>query len=77
MFLFESASFLTPKKKKKKKKKRVAARKRRFSVIVVETSPSLDGRETAVALSREGIAVTVATDSAVFALMARVNKVRF
>ncbi len=54
---------------------KAAARKRRFSVIVAETAPSFEGRQTALDLSREGIATTLVTDSAVFALMSRVNKV--
>jgi translation initiation factor eIF-2B subunit beta len=54
---------------------KAAARKRRFTVIVAETAPSFEGRQTALDLSREGIAATLVTDSAVFALMSRVNKV--
>ena len=54
---------------------KAAARKRTFSVIVAESAPQYEGRQTARDLSREGIKATVVTDSAVFALMTRVNKV--
>ncbi|EGC34218.1 translation initiation factor eIF-2B beta subunit [Dictyostelium purpureum] len=52
-----------------------AARKRSFKVIVVETSPSLEGQKTALTLSKASIDTTLITDSAVFAMMSRVNKV--
>eukprot|EP01087_Luapelamoeba_hula_P004044 TRINITY_DN14003_c0_g1_i1.p1 TRINITY_DN14003_c0_g1~~TRINITY_DN14003_c0_g1_i1.p1 ORF type:complete len:388 (+),score=64.52 TRINITY_DN14003_c0_g1_i1:25-1188(+) len=54
---------------------KAAARKRKFEVIVAESAPSYTGRETAIALSKEGVDVTLIADSAVFAMMARVNKV--
>ncbi|KAG7401400.1 Translation initiation factor eIF-2B subunit beta [Phytophthora boehmeriae] len=54
---------------------KTAAKKRQFKVIVVESAPSLNGQRTAHALAESGIHVTVIPDSAVFALMARVNKV--
>ncbi|CAI5719918.1 unnamed protein product [Hyaloperonospora brassicae] len=54
---------------------KTAAKKRSFKVIVVESAPSLNGQRTAHALAESGIHVTVIPDSAVFALMARVNKV--
>ncbi|KAJ8524006.1 hypothetical protein ON010_g17111 [Phytophthora cinnamomi] len=54
---------------------KMAAKKREFKVIVVESAPSLNGQRTAHALAESGIHVTVIPDSAVFALMARVNKV--
>ncbi|RLN14961.1 hypothetical protein BBJ28_00015796, partial [Nothophytophthora sp. Chile5] len=54
---------------------KMAAKKRQFKVIVVESAPSLNGQRTAHALAESGIHVTVIPDSAVFALMARVNKV--
>ncbi|CAH0482396.1 unnamed protein product [Peronospora belbahrii] len=54
---------------------KMAAKKRSFKVIVVESAPSLNGQRTAHALAESGIHVTVIPDSAVFALMARVNKV--
>eukprot|EP01132_Coremiostelium_polycephalum_P006693 gene6693-8279_t len=52
-----------------------AGRKRKFGVIVVETAPSLEGQQTALALSKAGIDTTLICDSAVFAMMSRVNKV--
>jgi len=52
-----------------------AGRKRKFGVIVVETAPSLEGHKTALSLSKAGIDTTLITDSAVFAMMSRVNKV--
>lgn len=54
---------------------KAAGRKRTFDVIVAESAPLFEGRKTALALAKEGINVTVVTDSAVFALMSRVNKV--
>ncbi|KAK1944073.1 Translation initiation factor eIF-2B subunit beta [Phytophthora citrophthora] len=54
---------------------KTAAKKRSFKVIVVESAPSLNGQRMAHALAESGIHVTVIPDSAVFALMARVNKV--
>ncbi|KAF2075855.1 hypothetical protein CYY_002841 [Polysphondylium violaceum] len=52
-----------------------AGRKRKFGVICVETAPSLEGHKTALSLSKAGIDTTLITDSAVFAMMSRVNKV--
>ncbi|XP_013385512.1 translation initiation factor eIF-2B subunit beta [Lingula anatina] len=52
-----------------------AAKKRRFQVIVVECAPFYHGQELAVKLANAGIETTVITDSAVFAMMSRVNKV--
>ena len=52
-----------------------AARKRKFDVIVAESAPSYQGQELAVILAQSGIEATVITDSAVFAIMSRVNKV--
>ncbi|GLD92052.1 hypothetical protein PINS_up000585 [Pythium insidiosum] len=52
-----------------------AAKKREFKVIVVESAPSLNGQEMAHALAQSGMDVTVIPDSAVFAMMSRVNKV--
>eukprot|EP00967_Tisochrysis_lutea_P097540 scaffold143265_cov33-Tisochrysis_lutea.AAC.2 len=45
-------------------------------VIVAESAPSNEGHITAAALARAGIATTLIADCAVFAMMARVNKVR-
>ena len=44
-------------------------------MIVAESAPSYQGQELATKLAREGIETTVITDSAVFAIMSRVNKV--
>ena len=52
-----------------------AARKREFEVIVAESAPSYQGQELAANLAKDGIQTTVITDSAVFAIMSRVNKV--
>lgn len=52
-----------------------AARKRKFQVIVVECAPFYHGQELAVSLAKAGIETTVINDSAVFAIMSRVNKV--
>lgn len=54
---------------------KTAAKKRAFQVIVVESAPLLTGQTMAHALAASGIHVTVIPDSAVYALMARVNKV--
>ncbi|PFX32201.1 translation initiation factor eIF-2B subunit beta-like [Stylophora pistillata] len=52
-----------------------AARRRTFSVIVAEGAPFYKGQELAKSLAQDGIETTVITDSAVFAIMSRVNKV--
>jgi len=52
-----------------------AAKTRKFQVIVAESSPSNCGHEMALALSKAGIDTTLIPDSAIFAIMARVNKV--
>ncbi|RHZ65124.1 hypothetical protein Glove_319g118 [Diversispora epigaea] len=54
---------------------KTAAKKRKFSVIVAETSPTYLGHEMALSLSQAGIDTTVISDSAIFAVMSRVNKV--
>nr|CAG8542424.1 9984_t:CDS:2 [Entrophospora candida] len=54
---------------------KTAAKKRKFSVIVAETSPTYLGHEMALSLSQAGIDTTVIADSAIFAVMSRVNKV--
>ncbi|RMX40045.1 hypothetical protein pdam_00002290 [Pocillopora damicornis] len=51
-----------------------AARRRTFSVIVAEGAPFYKGQELAKSLAQDGIETTVITDSAVFAIMSRVNK---
>ena len=52
-----------------------AAKKRKFHVIVVEGAPLYQGHEFAKQLALNKIETTVITDSAVFAMMSRVNKV--
>ncbi|XP_070563859.1 translation initiation factor eIF2B subunit beta-like [Ptychodera flava] len=52
-----------------------AARKRKFQVIVTECAPSYQGQQLAANLAKAKIETTVITDSAVFAMMSRVNKV--
>ncbi|KAJ2725978.1 GCD complex subunit gcd7 [Coemansia sp. Benny D115] len=52
-----------------------ASRKRKFHVIITECAPSYDGHEMARALESANIEVVVIPDSAVFAIMSRVNKV--
>jgi len=52
-----------------------AAKKRKFHVMVAESAPSYQGQDLAVALGQAGIETTLITDSAVFAVMSRVNKV--
>eukprot|EP01101_Sappina_pedata_P012406 TRINITY_DN8521_c0_g1_i1.p1 TRINITY_DN8521_c0_g1~~TRINITY_DN8521_c0_g1_i1.p1 ORF type:complete len:365 (-),score=128.66 TRINITY_DN8521_c0_g1_i1:7-1101(-) len=54
---------------------KAASSKRKFHVIVVESSPSCEGKATALELSKHGIQTTLIPDSAVFAVMARVNMV--
>lgn len=52
-----------------------AGKKRKFHVIVCETAPFFVGHEMVSMLAAEGIESTLITDSAVFAIMSRVNKV--
>ena len=54
---------------------RAAHKKRQFELVVAETAPSYEGRETATSMATFGISTTLIADSAVFAMMARVNKV--
>ena len=54
---------------------RNAAKARKFRVMIVETGPRNDGQSQAMTLSKAGLDVTLIPDSAVFAMMARVNKV--
>jgi translation initiation factor 2B subunit (eIF-2B alpha/beta/delta family) len=46
-----------------------------LKVIVVETAPTFQGQDLAVRLGLAGIETTLIPDSAVFAMLARVNKV--
>ncbi|KAL1492025.1 hypothetical protein ABEB36_012529 [Hypothenemus hampei] len=52
-----------------------ASKKRTFNVIVVEAAPLYLGHSLAVSLAKSNIQTTVIADSAVFAMMSRVNKV--
>ena len=52
-----------------------ASIRRRFSVIVAECAPFFHGQELAKSLAEHGIETTVILDTAVFAIMSRVNKV--
>ncbi|PSC72427.1 translation initiation factor eIF-2B subunit beta [Micractinium conductrix] len=54
---------------------RRAAEKRNFEVVVAEASPTYQGQRMASELAGVGIQATLIPDSAVFAMMARVNKV--
>lgn len=49
--------------------------KRKFTVIVVELAPFYSGRLMAQSLNNSGISTLIIPDSAVFAIMSRVNKV--
>lgn len=50
-------------------------KKRVFEVIVAESAPNLAGQEMARSLAAAGIETTVISDSAIYAIMARVNQV--
>ncbi|RZF45017.1 hypothetical protein LSTR_LSTR001978 [Laodelphax striatellus] len=52
-----------------------AAEDRKFEVIVVECAPFNNGSDMAASLSESNIETTLIPDSAVFAIMSRVNKV--
>ncbi|KAJ1497957.1 Translation initiation factor eIF-2B subunit beta [Coelomomyces lativittatus] len=52
-----------------------AAKKRQFQVIVVESGSLLQGHHLAIKLAQAGIETTLIPDSAVCAVMSRVNKV--
>eukprot|EP00038_Savillea_parva_P004350 m.136708 g.136708 ORF g.136708 m.136708 type:complete len:406 (+) comp11443_c0_seq1:272-1489(+) len=52
-----------------------AASKRTFQVFVAESAPGYRGQDMAMRLGQAGIETTLITDSAVFAVMSRVNKV--
>eukprot|EP00873_Tetraselmis_striata_P033444 jgi/Tetstr1/453708/TSEL_040664.t1 len=52
-----------------------ASKKRSFQVVVAEGTPQNDGHTMATELAKSGIKTTAITDSAIFAMMARVNKV--
>lgn len=52
-----------------------AAKKRKIEVIVAESAPFYQGQLMAKNLALAGIETILITDSAVFAIMSRVNKV--
>ncbi|CAH0553481.1 unnamed protein product [Brassicogethes aeneus] len=52
-----------------------AAKKRSINVIVLEQAPLYQGHEMAARLAKANIQTTIIPDSAVFAMMSRVNKV--
>lgn len=54
---------------------KAAAKDRSFHVIVAECAPFYHGHQLAADLASAGIATTLISDSAIFAMMARVNKV--
>jgi translation initiation factor eIF-2B subunit beta len=54
---------------------KAAAKKRKIEVIVAESAPFYQGQLMAKHLAEAGIETIVVTDSAVFAIMSRVNKV--
>jgi len=57
---------------------KAAARKRKFQLIVAESGPSLEGHKLVNSLSRHpNITTALIPDSALYALMSRVNKVVF
>ena len=55
--------------------KHAAGKNRRFHVFILEHAPLFTGHKMAINLAQLNIPVTVVTDSAVFAIMARVNKI--
>jgi translation initiation factor eIF-2B subunit beta len=55
--------------------KTAAAKGRQFQVIVAESAPYYHGQRMATSLAASKIQTTVISDSAVFAVMSRVNKV--
>ena len=52
-----------------------ASKKRNFQVMVAECAPTYQGQEMAAKLAEASIETTLMTDSAIFAIMSRVNKV--
>jgi translation initiation factor eIF-2B subunit beta len=55
--------------------KAAAAKKRNSQAIVCEVAPHFGGHEMAKSLAKAGIDTIVVNDSAIFAVMARINKV--
>ncbi|KAK9737179.1 Initiation factor 2 subunit family [Popillia japonica] len=58
-----------------KKFLKFAAKTRKYHVIVVESAPDYQGHAMAASLAKSNIQTIVIPDSAVFAMMSRVNKV--
>jgi translation initiation factor eIF-2B subunit beta len=56
-------------------KKKPGRIKRNFQVIIAESAPNYSGHQLAKELAECGIMTTLITDSAIFAVMSRVNKV--
>lgn len=52
-----------------------AAKRRKFTVMVAEGAPGYSGHPMAISLAQAGIEVVLIPDSAIFAVMSRVNKV--
>lgn len=52
-----------------------AAKERKFEVVVAECAPACRGHQLAASLAKSKIETTVIPDSAIFAMMSRVNKV--
>ena len=55
--------------------KGAAEKGRKFQVIVAEAAPYYQGQQLAASLAKANIETTLITDSAIFAIMSRVNKV--
>lgn len=51
------------------------SKERPIEVIVCEAAPDFSGHEFAVSLAKQGCKTTLVSDAAIFAMMARVNKV--
>lgn len=51
------------------------SKERPIEVIVCEAAPDFSGHEFAVSLASKGCKTTLVSDAAIFAMMARVNKV--
>lgn len=52
-----------------------ASKKRKFQVVVTENAPTYSGHYMAETLSKNGINTTLISNSSIFAVMSRVNKV--
>ena len=54
---------------------KAAGRKRNYHVVVPESAPWFKGKQTAQELAAAGIDTTLISDSSIFSMMSRVNKV--